>query len=253
MLPPRQRHCAVLFLAASHAWPGVFGKSVSHPDALDPKSLHTVFCAECTTYFDWKSAGVFHSHRTSGMPGKITRLLACSAEQRRHYPERGMKMGPTFVHENFANNPHNGEKSGSYNKPAAVMFWTQQAQIAETFVLYVDADMLLRAPLDPVAMGVRRGRVVSEHVGYLEQGIHNKLVANFVPAEAVPLARAAGWYHIFHVEDLRTISPRWLHYTEMMRSHPVQPCRSVTGYPSPNPVPLALALNPSLTRSATGR
>ena len=56
-------------------------------EQLDPKSLHTVFCAECTTYFDWKSAGVFHSHRTSGMPGKITRLLACSAEQRRHCRE----------------------------------------------------------------------------------------------------------------------------------------------------------------------
>ena len=155
------------------------------------------------------------------MPGKITRLLACSAEQRRRYPERGMQMGPTFVHENFVDNPHtHGEKSGSYNKPAAVMFWTQQAKIQETFVLYIDADMLLRAPLDPVAMGARRGMVVSEHVGYLEQGIRNKLVRNFVPAEAVPLARAAGWYHIFHVEDLRTIAPRWLHYTEEMRTHP---------------------------------
>jgi hypothetical protein len=217
MLP---RHCAAVFgIAAAHAWPGV---SVD-AKALDPKSLHTVFCAECTTYFDWKSAGVFHSHRTSGMPGKITRLLACSAEQRRRYPERGMQMGPTFVHENFVDNPHtHGEKSGSYNKPAAVMFWTQQADIQETFVLYIDADMLLRAPLDPVAMGVRRGMVVSEHVGYLEQGIRHKLVGNFVPPEAVPLARAAGWYHIFHVEDLRTIAPRWLHYTEMMRTHPVR-------------------------------
>ena len=87
-------------------------------------------------------------------------------------------------------------------------------------MLYVDADMLLRAPLDPVAMGARRGMVVSEHVGYLEQGIRHRLVGNFVPAEAVPLARAAGWYHIFHVDDLRTIAPRWLHYTETMRSHP---------------------------------
>ena len=178
-------------------------------------------------------------HRTSGMPGKITRLLACSAEQRRRYPERGMQMGPTFVHENFVDNPHtHGEKSGSYNKPAAVMFWTQQAKIQETFVLYIDADMLLRAPLDPVAMGARRGMVVSEHVGYLEQGIRNKLVRNFVPAEAVPLARAAGWYHIFHVEDLRTIAPRWLHYTEQMRTHPERYwaiARKSNPNPNPNP------------------
>ena len=57
------------------------------------------------------------------MPGKITRLLACSAEQRHRYPERGMQMGPTFVHENFVDNPlTHGVKSGSYNKRAAVMF-----------------------------------------------------------------------------------------------------------------------------------
>ena len=31
--------------------------------------------------------------------------------------------------------------------------------------------MLLRRPLDPVAMGVRKGVVVSEHVGYLDIGI----------------------------------------------------------------------------------
>ena len=50
-------------------------------DAADAvaMSLHTVFCAECTTYFDWKSLGVFYTHCVSGMPGKITRLLACSA------------------------------------------------------------------------------------------------------------------------------------------------------------------------------
>jgi hypothetical protein len=34
------------------------------------------------------------------------------------------------------------------------------------------------------------------------------------------LARAAGWYHIFHLEDLKQIAPRWLHYCEAMRSNP---------------------------------
>ena len=161
---------------------GLFGDDAAVASTFDPNSLHTVFCAECTTYFDWKSAGVFYSHRVSGMPGKITRLLACSDEQRRKYPERGMAMGPTFVHPNMFNNPHNHESSGSYNKPAAVMYWTQQEKIAETFVLYIDADMVLRAPLDPVALGVRRGMVVSEHVGYLNQGIRHGLVENFVCA-----------------------------------------------------------------------
>ena len=41
------------------------------------------------------------------------------------------------------------------------------------YVLYIDADMLLRKPMDPIAMGVRRGVVVSEHVGYLDVGPTN--------------------------------------------------------------------------------
>ena len=46
-----------------------------NPDGT-PK-IHTVFCAECSNNFDYKSLGVFWSHRLSGMPGNVTRLLAC--------------------------------------------------------------------------------------------------------------------------------------------------------------------------------
>ena len=31
--------------------------------------VHTVFCAECTEDYDYKSLGVYHSHNLSGMPG----------------------------------------------------------------------------------------------------------------------------------------------------------------------------------------
>ena len=189
--------------------------------------LHTVFCAECTSNFDWKSAGVFYTHRTSFMPGKITRLLACTEEQKRVYPKDSLEMhkpfrnAQTFVHPNYMNNPHNGESSGSYNKPASVMHWVSEEKIDETYVLFIDADMLLRAPIDPVALGVRKGLVVSEHVGYLDNGIRRHLPENFLPDPSKStFAKAAGWYHIFHLDDLKAIAPRWLHYTEQMRTRP---------------------------------
>ena len=189
--------------------------------SMAAESLHTVFCAECTSNFDWKSAGVYYTHRISRMPGKITRLLACTEKQKAVYPKSGLEMGPTFVHPNYLENPHNGESSGSYNKPASVMHWVREANIAETFVLFIDADMLLRAPIDPVALGVKRGLVVSEHVHYLDNGIRRHLPENFLPdAAAARFAKAAGWYHIFHLEDLRAIAPRWLHYCERMRTSP---------------------------------
>ena len=49
--------------------------------------------------FDYKSIGAYYSHRVSGMPGKITRLLACSKEQSAKYT--GWDLGPTFVHDNY--------------------------------------------------------------------------------------------------------------------------------------------------------
>jgi len=157
-------------------------------------TLHTVFCAECTTYFDWKSAGVYWSHRASRMPGPITRLLACSPAQQRVYPARGMAMGPTFVHPNFADNPRTNETSGSYNKPAAVMFWIREAPPAENYILFIDADMLLRAPIDPIGLGAARGTVLSEHVAYLHLGITRKLPEQFISESAATGARRATEY-----------------------------------------------------------
>jgi hypothetical protein len=170
--------------------------------------VHTVFCAECTEDYDYKSLGVFHSHNLSGMPGGVTRLLACDTEELKTY--RGLHLGPTFVHQNHKRIWHTralgpgetahpfgaarNDSSGSYNKPGSIMHWVREAntltltiaitltpnQVREApeakeveYVLYIDADMLLRKPMDPIAMGVRRGVVVSEHVGYLDVGPTN--------------------------------------------------------------------------------
>jgi peptidyl serine alpha-galactosyltransferase len=149
--------------------------------------VHTVFCAECTEEYDYKSLGVFHSHNLSGMPGGVTRLLACDKEELKTY--RGLHIGPTFVHQNHKRIWHTralgpgetdhpfgaarNDSSGSYNKPGSIMHWVREAPEAKgvEYVLYIDADMLLRKPMDPIAMGVRRGVVVSEHVGYLDVGL----------------------------------------------------------------------------------
>ena len=53
----------LLCLAAAHAWPGVSVDAT----ALDPKSLHTVFCAECTTA--WSEC------RLGSAPARLLRLL----------------------------------------------------------------------------------------------------------------------------------------------------------------------------------
>jgi hypothetical protein len=110
--------------------------------------------------FDYKSIGVFYSHNLSGMPGGVTRLLACDEEQLKHY--KGLNIGPTLVHKNYARVSHIRElgpgetkqpygaaardSSPSYNKPGSIMHWVKEAPEAKhvDYVLYIDADMLLR-------------------------------------------------------------------------------------------------------------
>ena len=126
---------------------------------------------------------------------------------------------------------------------------------------------------------MKRGVVVSEHVGYLDVGLRNGLQHMFLPAEAAEYAgadvnvhattptltlttdpnantgpntdpgpntdantdastdpgpdqvhatppaeglkiSAGGWYHFFHIEDIRKIAHRWLYYCEQMRLNP---------------------------------
>ena len=108
-------------------------------------SIHVVFSAECNHAMTWQAAGLFHSHRAVGQPGNITRLLACSEEQRADY--RGMELGPTFVHHNMRHGHPLIDEVGypSYNKPASVMFWLEAVEPEEEFIALLDTDMLLRA------------------------------------------------------------------------------------------------------------
>ena len=45
--------------------------------APHPSNMHTVFLAECSDYFQWQSVGMFYSHKTSGQPGPVTRVMCC--------------------------------------------------------------------------------------------------------------------------------------------------------------------------------
>jgi hypothetical protein len=90
-------------------------------------------------------------------------------------------------------------------------------------VLYIDADMLLRRVINPVDYGARKGLVVTEYVWYIEEGIKNGLAEQFLSdPKAIERAKKThgGYYHLFHVEDAKKVTPRWLYYTREVRRHP---------------------------------
>lgn len=131
--------------------------------ALDEvESVHVAFCAECKADMDWKSAGLYHSFHTSGMRGRITRLLACSEEQLAKYPKEALEMGPTYVHRNYRTHPRvPNDHSGSYNKvspPSAQPLAAVQQSIAQ---------------LTPARRSARTSRHTrSPRVGRLHHALH---------------------------------------------------------------------------------
>ena len=130
--------------------------------------VHTVFSAECNPTFDWHSIALFHSHKTSGQPGDITRLLACNDDELATY--HGLSIGlpqTTFVHRNHRR--EFGMNYAAYNKPASVYYWTRSGQVPPgvEFVMQLDADMLINRPVWPASLGVEYGTVLSAPYNYL--------------------------------------------------------------------------------------
>ena len=101
----------------------------------------------------------------------------------------------------------------------SLMAWLDQEEIAEDYIMMLDGDMLLREPIDPVALGAARGRVVSAEYTYLvgtEPG--RGFAERFIATRLVRRLAQVGGFHIFHKEDLRKIAPLWLEYTKQVRA-----------------------------------
>lgn len=183
-------------------------------------SLHVVFSAECSHLFDWQSAAVFYSFfqmSAFNRTADITRLLACSDEDLQSYPFENMNMGPTFVHENLRYSTAEEVGHASYNKPYSVVSWLEKEGTNSEFVLVADADILFRSAIDPIALGCRRGIVISAEYTYLI-GTKTGFARRFVTQTLIPRLAQVGGFHIFHRDDLRRIAPLWLKYTKQVRN-----------------------------------
>jgi hypothetical protein len=181
--------------------------------------VHTVFSAECNPTFDWHSIALFHSHKTSGQPGNITRLLACDDDELATYHGLtiGQPHGNTFVHHNHRK--EHGMNYAAYNKPASVFYWTRSGQVPPgvEYIMQLDADMLINRPVWPASLGVQYGTVLSAPYNYLV-GTSSGLADHFGIVNKSMMARCGGM-HVFHLADLTRIAPLWLQFTERVREY----------------------------------
>ena len=134
------------------------------PSDAAPATLHTVFTSEChNPQFDWFATGVYRSHRESGIRGRITRLLACGADDLAQY--RGLGLGPTFVHPNYRHNPLNGDTSASY-RPAMhtqsrLLLVAPRATVVVSWSHAVQSTLPLASLNEPNGHGTHLGGVAS--------------------------------------------------------------------------------------------
>ncbi|EFN59242.1 hypothetical protein CHLNCDRAFT_138234 [Chlorella variabilis] len=172
---------------------------------------------------------MFYSHRKSGQPGPITRIMCCTKEEYDKLPEADRDLVPTHVAPSYTRHPRNGDIYSAYNKPVAIIDWLAKNDVKEEYVLVIDADMIMREPFTPEEAGAKPGLAVAAYFGYMK-GVKNALAMKHVPwvlprndTMAGPRGRRGdqvGGFTLMNVEDLRRVGPGWLKYTEDVRFDP---------------------------------
>ncbi|CAK0787343.1 hypothetical protein CVIRNUC_010562 [Coccomyxa viridis] len=192
-------------------------------------SIHTVVTTECTPYFDWQVLGLWYSFKRAKQPGKLTRLLSCTEEQLLTY--RGKDLVTTHVVPSLTLDPNqeHSDHYSAYNKPGAVIFWLQDVEPEEDYILVIDADMIMRSPFFPKQLGVSPGWAVSAFFGYLK-GVQNELALKHIPhvkprndTLAGPVGRMGdmvGGFCIMMKEDMKRVAPLWLNFSKKVRHDP---------------------------------
>jgi len=190
----------------------------------DDYDIHVVFSTECSAYFDWQTLGLVYSHKKvyedAGLtPPPITRLMACDEQ---FLPWPGMHLADTHVHPNYAVHPVTHDRYTPYNKPYSIGHWLEYGSPKSQWIVFLDADMVVRRPMSISNMGVQRGRPVAAEYGYLhgvDPEVYMGVKEKVKQIQKAPFEKVGGFF-VYHVDDLRAVAPLWLQYTEEVRQDP---------------------------------
>eukprot|EP00850_Spirogloea_muscicola_P012056 SM000077S21530 [mRNA] locus=s77:14012:19510:+ [translate_table: standard] len=188
--------------------------------------MATLFSVECKPYFDWQSIGLVHSYRKAKQPGPITRLLSCTPEQLETY--QNLNITPTMIVPSYTHHPVSGDWYPAINKPVGVLHWvlhSPQAQEVD-WVVILDADQIMRGPIDPWELKAKKGQPVAAYYGYLI-GCDNILAQ--LHTKHPHLCDKVGGFIVMHIEDLRKFAPLWLSKTEEVRADKAHYWTNITG------------------------
>ena len=132
----------------------------------------------------------------------------------------------------------------------------QDVQPTEDFILVIDADMIMRQPFDPVALGAGPGWAISAFFTYMK-GVSNELAMRHVP-QVVPRTDnlagnpgrrgdQVGGFTLMNTKDLERVAPMWLSFTTAVRNDPTVSFHTSTLRHSLCFLPVSACMCPSST------
>ena len=199
--------------------------------AVVPGNVHTAFLTDCSAAADWQALAMAFSWRAANQPGPLTRIMSCTDAEAKNKTEarsEALEQVSTHVAPSYALHPKTGDRYGAYNKPAAVQDWLKHFTPDEEWVLLVEADMLLRRPLEPEELGLEKPGWARAGEYAALAGVRNQLARRHIPEVAPrsdslagPPGRYAdqvGGFYLIHRDDLKRVAPFWLKYTEDVRA-----------------------------------
>lgn len=174
---------------------------------LSPRAAHTyriLVSAQCKAYQDWQSLACYWAARKNWPAATFTRLMSCTETQ---YPFDFVV--PTVYVRDWEHHPVTGDNYAPYNRPVGLV--EHMASVTEDVVVIVDPDMLIRKPLDSIA--VSKGRPVAQLYNYMDFSF-------LTPQDKERLGnpQPIGAPYIIHRDDLARLAPLWLSMTEKVRS-----------------------------------
>eukprot|EP01038_Epipyxis_sp_PR26KG_P011460 gene11460-15352_t len=118
------------------------------------EDIHCIFSTDCSFFQDWQTLMVFHSAKSVGQQGTITRIASgCTDDKQKELTELYQKLFPEY-HVHFTPNYKKDKKSGKsydfYNKPYGMKHFLDNANppVKDGVVLaLLDPDFIFLRPL----------------------------------------------------------------------------------------------------------
>lgn len=209
------------------------------PDSPLKNEIQIISGSECNDFFNWQSAGLVYSWHASGASktSQLTRVIACNHNNSRPFQNENIISYKSYsICEKCKSNKTSHSEIikdayPAYNKPGFVIEWVRHREKTgkdkngkpvdgTKYVVIMDADMLIKRPIDPDEINVGKNKPVGAFYGYLE-GCNNELIHRHLDKEFHKYCSKVGGISIWRYEDLRQILEPWLTYSVDVRHDPM--------------------------------